>query len=746
MPRDFEIIRGNRYPEGPDDLLGIYEDTGMHPRLLRNGRVREEPENDPTNWLRAVNVLKKHWKLSAVFATAVIATVVTVTFLMKPIYEPVARIEVDPPGTEIFSLQGGNSATTDAEYMETQAQNLQSDALALAVIHRLHLDQSAVFVGDLLKKGKVGQGVAPDGTRLTPAENAALRSFKSRLNVKRDTGSRLIMISFASGDPQLSSTVVNTLLSEFVEISFRTRHDAIMQSTEWLSRQLDDIKKKMEDSNKALADFQRQTGIAPVDDNKSTFTEEMADLQKQYTQAQADRIQLEALLHRVKEATPDTLPQVNANPVVQQLTQKLAEAKAELAQQSVVYGKNHPNVIKLQHQVDTLQSQLNAQRENILSELKTSYAAAKAREGLMSGQMRGTTKQLNEMAQYNALKKEAQANSELYNSLYAKVKEAGIAAASKSSNIRVIDQARVLDSPTRPHRIFNIAVGMLAGIFGGMVLAFVKEGFDNRIHNTEDIRRYTGISAVSILPIMNTQPGMSESKRLRLVRKGERFGVAEKFLLERPHSPEAEAMRGLHTSIMLSRRGRPPQAVLIASSFPAEGKTTVAVNLAIALAQHGRTCLLDADLRRSGVAGAFGLKYTQGLGDVLIGAIPVEDVFLDVPEVPNLVILPAGPASPNPAQLVCSDQMKDLVRSLRRDFDFVVIDSPPILPYADGRALSPLVDGVVFVGRAGVTTREAMVRSMQLLSEVNAAPVIEVVLNAADINVPDYRYYKFGYN
>jgi succinoglycan biosynthesis transport protein ExoP len=219
------------------------------------------------------------------------------------------------------------------------------------------------------------------------------------------------------------------------------------------------------------------------------------------------------------------------------------------------------------------------------------------------------------------------------------------------------------------------------------------------------------------------------------------------FLLDSPHSPEAEALRVIYTSVRLSTPGRPPQALLVASCFPGEGKTTVAVNLAIALAQHGTTCIIDGDLRRPGVARAFGISCQQGLGDVLIGSLKLEEVLLPVEAVPNLTILPSGPAAPaHPGELVSSVSMSDLLRLLRKRFEFVLVDSPPILPYADGRALSPLVDGVILVGRAGFTNREALSRSMELLTEVHSAPVLEVVLNGADFVSADYRYYGYGYD
>jgi capsular exopolysaccharide synthesis family protein len=704
--------------------------------------VASDPKSD---WIRALRVLQKHRRLSALFAAAVLLTVTAVTLLMKPIYEPVARIEIDPPGAEAFSLESGNSGQNDSEYLETSAQNLQSDQLALAVIRALRSDQSRESIKANTENIQPISGQTSDDSHLTPIESVALRNFQSHLTVKRDTASRLINVSFASNDPQLAATVVNTLLRLFIEKTYKTRLEAVKQSTEWLSRQLDDVRKKMEDSNRALSQFQSASGIADIDDNKNTFSEQLGELNRQRTLAQTERIRLGSVLRNVHGESPDVLPEVHSSPVIQNLTQKLAEVRAELSQSLVIYGNNHPNIKRLQKQGAELEAQIKSQRMSILGELKGSYTATQAREQAISGEMKKTTEELNQLGQYGALKKEAQASAELYNALYRRIKEAGISAGSKSNGIRIIDGARVLDQPSRPHRTLNIALGLIAALVGGVILAFLREGFDNRIHSPEDILQLGNLSAISIIPVIGSGNGTGYAGALGKISLGLRprkkpGNWPEKFMLDRPRSPESEALRGLQTSLMLSRLGGRPQILLVTSSFPDEGKTTLAVNLALALAQNGPTCLVEADMRKAGVSGTFGLYGSCGLADVLTGSVALEQVLLDVPDIPNLTVLPSGPVSSRP-ELVCSESMREVICFLRKSFTFVVVDSPPILPYADGRALSTMVDGVVLVGRSGFTTREAIQRSIALLAEIHAAPILEIVLNAAEFVSPEYRYY-----
>lgn len=737
MSKNFELLRR---AHGQAELLPPANVRVEVPPMSRFGydRPLEIPHHEPSDWERISTVLRKHWKLTLAFALTTFIVVAVVTFMIRPIYEPITELEIDPPGAEIFSLQNSGASYGDAEYLQTQAQKLKSDELAVEVIRNLNLDRNPDIVADRSGGSSQQAAALEDPNKpLTPSENQALRAFKDRLTVSRDSNSRLVSVSFGSHDPRLAARVTNTLIDTFIEDSFRTRHDAIVKSEEWLSKQLDDIKKKMDDSNKALADFQRQNGIADTGENNNTVAQEMNELNHQLTQAEADRIQLQAFLTREKQSSPDSLPQVRDNPVVQQMTQKLADIRSELAQAEVIYGKNHPNIKKLQNQAQELEAQIGAQRSAIVSELKTTYAAARAREQMMGAQIKSTTKELNQMAQYNQLKKEAQANTDLYNSLYGKVKEAGISAASKSSNIRIVDRARVLDSPTRPRRLLNLAMGLLGGLMGGVFLAFVREGLDRRLHTAADVRKWVGLSGVLTVPAIT-------GWRQKLLPGGEGPGVAARRLLEDPYSAEAEALRGLHASVLSSRSGRTPQILLVASSLPHEGKTSIAVGLAVALAQHSKVCLVDAHLRKPGVERALGFRAEQGLAEVLAGSAFPEQVIVGEPNIPNLTIIPAGSMRPDPAIALSSMTMRKLLLDLRQQYDFVVIDSAPALPYADVRIISPLADGIVLVARSGITTREAMARTREILAEVQGAPILNVVLNGADVRATDYRYRRYG--
>jgi succinoglycan biosynthesis transport protein ExoP len=712
------------------------------PRKVRRRNSRAYRRPSPSDWLRALKVMSQQWRWSVLFAVTVVVVITTVTFLMKPIYESEGRLQIDPPGSEVFSLNTTGVGLIDSEYIATEAQKLQTDDLALATIRGLHLDKNPELISDAPKRPAT-IGVSD---QLTPAELAALRNFQSRLSVRRDPASRLVGVTFAAHDPRLSADVVNALMKLMVQRNLEARGQAIAESSMWLSRQLDDIREKMEVSASALASFGAKTGIADVDPNSNTYAEKMGDLNKQLVLAESDRIQFQSFLSPV--TNPESLPQVRNNVVVQALTQKLAEAESQLAQSLVIYGPNHAEVRKLQNQVKELQDQIKEQSAAIVSELWTNYRAAKAREALLSGQVKVATTDLTTLAQYNVLKREAQADRELYNSLYAKIKEAGISAASKSSNIHIVSQARALEHPTRPHRAMNILAGVLIGLIGGVALAFVKDRIQDRVHTADEIRDWVGLPSVTVVPAIqtcHTEMATWGTNRTNLKlewRNSQDFAGPDCFLLQRPNSPESEAVEALRTMLFSSRTEDSPRVVLITSPLPGEGKTTLANNLAIALTKHGKTCLVEADLRMPAVGVIFKLLPRFGLEHYLQGSATLDQVMFPSGEVKNLTIIPAVAPADYANYLLTGGPMRALMVRLRERFDFVVIDTPPILPYADGLAVSTLVDGVILVGRAGQTPRGAITRSMELLDVMKSAPILTVVLNAVDER---YGYGVYGH-
>ena len=735
MSRDFELLRKAEFREKSTVTPARRETTSEFSPpsqdFLAPAGQTEQAATRESEFAKAFAVIRGRWRLIASFAVLVMAGAAITVFLIRPKYEPLARIEIDPPGSETFTMQTAGAPPSETLYLGTQSQNLQSDDLAIAVIRKLGLERNA----DFNSKVPVREASA-DPLQLTSAEDEALRTFRERLKVTHDPNSNVISVGVMAHDPKLAADATNTLVRTFIDRTLKMRHDTITSSRAWLQGQLDDVREKVEQANRDLAAFQKRTGVAEVDEGRNTFGDLMNDLSRQTTQIQSERIQLESFLQKAREGGVDSLPQVRDNPVVQKLTQNLGEVRSQLSQNSVIYGASHPNTKKLQNQVNELEKQLGIQRKAALDQLRMSYGAARAREKMMEAQKKEASKAIGDIAEYNILKKQAQALTALYTSLLGKIEEAGIAAASQSSNIRLVDSARILDQPTHRRRLAYLGVSLFVGIFGGVVLAFMREKLALPLRTPQDIRHWSGIPSVSLIPEFSNDGINGTSQKSHA---SGRFNEGpEKFLLERPNAPESEAMRALRANLVLAKEEQ-PQVVLVTSSLPSEGKTTVAVNLALALSQYQKTCLVDADLRRPCVASACGVRSETGLGDVLRGSVPLQNALIAVRDSPNLFVLPGGQASEECAHLIGSRIMQSIMESLRARFQFIVVDSAPIIPYADGRALSTFTDGIIFVTRSGRTPGPAIARSMELLYEVKSPRIIKVVLNAHD--APEQGYY-----
>jgi succinoglycan biosynthesis transport protein ExoP len=587
----------------------------------------------------------------------------------------------------------------------------------------------------------------------TALEIIALHHFRDNLTVNTSRNSRLIEVSFASSDPRLSTDVTNTLVKLFIDNDYRTRYESTMRASDWLSGQLEDLRQEVQKSNESLADYQKEYGILDIDEKENPITQKAIDLNRQFSQAQADRIQMEASVRMAEAGDADSLPQVHDNFLIQNLTQKLVESRSQLARALAVYGENNSSVKRLRGETDELAAQLTEEKKEIVGGLRTSYGASLTRERLMAQAVEQLKRMMGDMdvrmVQYRILRNEAQASSELYNSLLARLKEAGVYAGLQSGNIRIVDPASIPDRPSGPHRGLNLAVGLIAAVLGSIALAFAKEGLDNTIRTPDDITHWTGLPSLPMIPRipLGNRPGRTinftaTSPQLSANGKGSRQTAAlPRLMASDARTPQADAMRNLRTSILLSRPNATPRVFVVAAPSSGEGSTTIAANLAIVMARHGKTCLVDGDMRRPAVARAFALAPEVGLSNILMGLATLEQAFAAVPRAGHLSLLAGGPIPPNPADLLTSHAMRRLVSALREQFQFVVIDSPPVIPFSDARVMSSLADAVILVSRSGVTTRRAMIRCTELLGETHA-PVLGVIINDIDLNSADYTYYN----
>jgi capsular exopolysaccharide synthesis family protein len=685
-------------------------------------------------------LFKRRW---TVLTVAIVLTILVgiVSFRMQPAYEATARLAVEAEGPEIQSFYDLYHMTnTDDAFLQTQVNILQSDNLAWQTIRQTDLGEHAEF----------SSVVRPDepGHDLNVEQNRLIRAFRNHLRVALMRNSHMIEVTFESTDPKLAAGVANALVGNYIEYSFHTKYDATRQASGWMEQQLDELKAKVEKSQQALVDYERQNAIVNVGDKQNVVEQRLADLSKDLTGAQSDRLQKQALDELVS-ANESQVALLAQSELLEKLEERAAELKTQYADAQEQYGPNFPKVVRLRDQVAEIQSLIDKERTRMMGRIHHDYRAAKAREELLTAAVAAEKLEVGKLSQlliqHNILQREFDTNQQLYDKLLQRLKDATVSAGLHATNIHAVDRALVPSVPVRPKKLLNLGIAMLVGMILGITLAFVEEGLDNSIKNAEDIERLIGTPTLAIVPSANLSRSPSGWLKNRRRRRSTHDGAVALAVLKQSSSALTESYRALRTAILLSTAPRPPQALLVTSSQPNEGKTCTTVNLAMALAQRGgRVLIIDGDMRKPGVARHLDLDNGMGLSSLLTGAHGVDEALRNFGLVPNLWVLPAGPAPPNPAELLSSPTMEEVMRGLRLHFDHLVVDSPPSLMVTDATLLSNLVDGVILVVESDVTVRGALVRAQRVL-ESAGGKILGAVLNKVDLQRDGYYYYGCQY-
>jgi capsular exopolysaccharide synthesis family protein len=708
----------------------------------------EQPARD-THLLDYLVILRKHQWLILFFLLAVVSIVSVATFKMQPVYVATARLEIDRENQNILPFQSTSyELYWDLEnYIETQARILQSETLAFQTIKTLDLVRNPAFGGgpNTALPPTLGSKDKPE------SRPAILGAFLGGLVVKRVPNSRLLEVQFESYDPQLAARILNSHLENYIEQNFRSKYEATTQASNWLARQLEELKIRVEKSEDARLAYERQNEIWTLDEKQDITTQKLSDLNKELTSAQADRIQKESQYQLARTGSLDSMPAVRDSQTIQELLHKETDLRGQYTEALAQFGPKYPKVLRLEAQVRDLNTLILREKQNIVSRIELEYRGARQRETLLTQALEKQKQEANELAQklvqYNILKREAETNKQLYEGLLQKLKEATISAGLRSSNVRVVDPALVPPSPARPNRTRNILLAFLVGLVGGIGLAFLREYLDNTVKTPHDVEFTTSLPSLTVVPAFGTVNGRGRMPKLL---KGAALKTEEARVElvshERPQSQISEAFRALRTSLLLSQAEHPPQVILVTSALPREGKTTAAVNLAVTLAQLGdHTVLVDADLRKPGISRLLNLTDGKhaGLSTYLAGVSSLDLVTIPHPRIMNLAAIPTGPLPPNPADLLSSLRMREAFALLRREYKFIVIDSPPIMAATDAVILSAQCDGVLLVARSGETPREALTRTRDLLVGVRSR-ILGVILNAVDLSAPQY-YYSYSY-
>jgi succinoglycan biosynthesis transport protein ExoP len=752
----------------------------MVPR--NNDGLRELQPNEPAEFLRPIQsglynalpsqestlreymrvLIKRKWMVTAV-VVGIFMAVAIASLRETPIYEAVGRIAINKADSNLITFKDSGPMMDyyDQSDLDTEVRILQSDIMALQVIRQLNLDKRPEFGGhsDQKQANLVADALQTDSNRTS----SLLGSFHGNLRVTLIPNTRIIEIHYNSTDPQLAASAVNTLAATYVEQNFKTKFESTMQASDWLSKQLVDLQMKVETSQEKLVRYQKEHEILGIDEKQNIITEKLDELNKEMTAAESDRMQKEAVYRQTQSTDPETVAAAiiadttgGANGAASGLLDKLREQQVglriQVAELGTQFGPSYPKITQLNNQLTEIDRQLQSETNKAVDHLKGQYLAALQRETMLRGsfeKQKQEANKLNESAiEYSILKRDLDSNRTLYEGLLEKLKEAGVTAGLRSNNFRIIDAARVPTSPSEPNIPRNLSFALVLGIISGVGLAFVLENMDNTVRTPEQAQTISGLPSLGMIPLGSKSGNHGPTgKRLALTASKE---VVETVTQVRPQSQMAESYRALRTSLLLSNLGAPPKVIMVTSARPQEGKTTTSINTSIVLAQKGvRVLLIDADLRRPSVHKTLGMGPRSGLSNVLTGSATVQQTITVSPILPNLFIMPAGTPPPNPAELLASAHMRELITELRDQYDHIVIDTPPTLSVTDAVVLSPRADATILVIRSGQTTKQALRRARDILMQVNAH-VAGVLLNAVDLTSPDYYYYyeyqgKYGH-
>ena len=717
------------------------------------------------DYLRVLS--KRRWTAIPIF-TAVVVVLLIPTFTAVPLYEASGQllIEADTQNVVTFKAVVEQDAAT-LEFYQTQYKILESRALARATIDALQLWNHPEFGGGATRQKPVENrsrlvralgaavtaahgtltrlmgGIEPEKPAASTADSdkpqardesaeqsRVVAAFLQRLTIAPVRNSRLVDVRFRSTDPKLAADVANALSQTYIRQTQDTKFLATKEATDWLGNQLSEQRRNVEGSELALQKYREQNDAISTEDPQ--VTQRLAELNTAVTRAKTDRIYKETLYNQLQaiEHQPASLavfPPVLSNTFVQQLKAELSTLQRQEAELAAKFGPLYPQLIEVRDAVKASSAKVDREIANVVHSIETEYATAKNQEERLVAALetqKAEALALNRKSiGYRALERDAASNRQIFENLLQRTKETTISGELKTNSIRISDAADIPRSPVWPQKRRNILLAVCAGALCAIVLAFFVEYMDNKIKTPDDIRWDLGVTCLGMVPKIDYAGPQGASPLLN-------NGVPPNF---------AEAFRSLRTNVLFAINGSMTNALLVTSTAPGEGKTLIASNLALGLALAGqRVLLVDADMRRPRAHVIFKLPQQPGLSDLMVEQAKTVEVVRRT-SAPNLWVLPAGRLPPNPAELLSSKRFHRFLQKVSEQFDWVIVDSPPVMAVTDASLLAHLASGVLFVTAADVTNRPAAVRAMEQLAAAKAK-LLGAVLNRADLERNAYFY------
>jgi polysaccharide biosynthesis transport protein len=700
-------------------------------------------------------LLKRKWWVINTFLTIFVLAALY-TFIRTPIYRSSAILQItqDNPGSQVTSIDDKlsllNSTDTLEKFQQTQYKILESWTLAQRVAQVLNIYDHPDFKS-IRNKG--------EGKTESEIQNAIIDQIQKQIEVIPVKNSYLVEVAYQSSDKGLSQRIVNAIADEYLYLSIDARNKSFTLVRKWLDSQLGEMAGKVQEAQKKLYKFGQKSDIYTADDKDNVVMQKFIDLSSLLTKAQAEKMAKEAQYNQIKDKGPDA-PLIVNNPLVAALRQQLVNEQAKVSAMEKVFRGDHPDLKAERANLSELRTRLQAEVKRLQNSVRADYEAASRTEKLLSdsftkqkGQM---TKLQDNLTDFQILKRDAQANEQLYQALLSRVKEINISATMVPSSVAVIEPGRLSEKPFKPKPLRDLSLAAFLGLALGVGLAFVMEQLDDSIKSVDDLEHACSLPSLGIVPILRGNGSLSHSpKKLGasgimgylswLQRKGVNGAEVtdenmDLIVANQPQSLVSEAIGHIYSSIMLSTSGRPPGAILVTSPNPSEGKSTLVANLALSYALNDRqVVLIDCDLRKPRLHQIFQMTSQPGLANYLTGNATLEEILRPTP-IPNLTIITAGPRTPSPLNLLNSEILRELISELRERFLHIIVDTPPVLGFADARCVSRLVDGVLLVTKHNVTHKTAGRLAHQLLDQAN---VLGAVLNCVGPYGKSYGGYYY---
>jgi succinoglycan biosynthesis transport protein ExoP len=723
-------------------------------------------ENQTRSIQDFVQLLLKHkWLIAACVIVVVIPTVI-VLIQAEPVYRATATLLIEQEKLRVLDVQEVMSSDLRTkDYFETQLMFLQSPSLARKVIQDLNMAEHPEFMPkedggfslSLIKEAlasAIKKMIPSNGDQQGASEAQAndplypiLKAYQSNLSIEPIKQSRMVNVSYESKEPVLAARVANAHAEAYISKYVSLHLYASQEANRWLQARLDEAQKKLRESEEALQEFQEREGIITTvnpssgGDKENIVLQKLAELNTALAQAQSERIALETLLHQTKGLSKapgmiESLPQVIDNELIQVLKQRYVELNRQYLELHKTYGERHPRMVAVQDEIVGIKRRIADEIDKIGKSIEVKYNVAKSREASLRTALEEAKKaamDLNKKSiRFTMLKQEVDSSRQLYEMLMQRVKETSLTSGLSASNLFIVDRATVPQVPAKPKKKRMLILALFAGLSLGVGLVFFIDYLDNTFHGPDDVKTGLGIPFLGLASLLSFKG------------RGDQNDTIELVALNKPRCHFAECLRNVRTNILFTLTEPDRKTVVLTSANPAEGKTLIASNLALIMAQMGKSVLLiDADMRQPRMHKTFGVPLEPGLSNLILAQCSITDAIRET-DVNHLQILPAGTVPPNPSELLASTGMSWLMQQFKKRFDFVLLDTPPILAATDACLLGGVVDGVVLVVEASVTKRQTVKIALDHLNDVKAR-ILGGILNKLDPKKERYHYSHYSH-